>query len=191
MPSKPRPEPTPWRLGWLVRSTLVILVIAAILGGVIAAGHWAFEQIQGNPRYEIAVADIDCEPPAGMSKQAFLEEVVYESRLPKRLSLVDKELSKKLRDAFAKHAWVEKVEQVEIKPPMQIIVTLKYRTPVLAVKVGTELRVVDANGVLLPRKTATLGLPIFEGNAKAPMRDEAGTRWGDPNVEAAARKHQK
>jgi hypothetical protein len=189
MPAKSRPEPTLWRKGWLIKSTLLIVVIAAFLGGVIAAGHWGLEQIQGDPRYEFAFADIECEPPPGMTKQDFLDEVRYgPPSLPARLNLLDEELPKKLRDGFVKHAWVEKVERVEIKPSKQIVVTLTYRTPVLAVKVGSDLRVVDGNGVLLPRKTATLGLPIYDGIAKPPTRDEAGTRWGDANVEAAARK---
>jgi hypothetical protein len=191
MPAKSRPEPTPWRKRWLVKSTLLLVVIAAFLGGVIAAGRWSLEQIQGNRRYEVAFADIECEPPVGMTKQEFFDEVLYESRHLARMKLLDEELPKKLTDAFAKHAWVEKVERVEIKPPKQVVVTLTYRTPVLAVRVGKELRVIDGNGVLLPRKTATLGLPIYDGDAKAPVRDEPGTRWGDANVEAAARKQKR
>ena len=85
---------------------------------------------------------------------------------------------------------MEKVE-VEIKPPKQIIVKLTHRTPVLAVKVGTKVRAVDANGVLLPTNAPTLGLPVYEGDAAPPREDKAGTHWGDPNVEAAARMHKK
>jgi hypothetical protein len=169
----------------------VLVVVAALLGGVIVAGRWGLEQLHDSPRYNIAVADLECQPPVGMTRQEFLDEVRYESRLPSRLNVLDEELPQNLRDAFTRHPWVEKVESVEIKPAKQVIVTLTFRKPVLAVKLGTELRVVDGDGVLLPRKTATAGLPIYDGIAKAPLRDQAGTRWGDPNVEAAARKLRK
>jgi hypothetical protein len=43
--------------------------------------------------------------------------------------------------------------------------------------------------VLLPRNAPTEGLPIYDGIAKAPQGD--GKRWGDPKVEAAARKWKK
>ncbi len=69
---------------------------------------------------------------------------------------------------------------------MRLIVTLTHRTPTLAVKFGGELLAIDRAGVLLPKDAPTLGLPIFQGEAKAPKG--VGQRWGDPNVEAAARK---
>jgi hypothetical protein len=50
--------------------------------------------------------------------------------------------------------------------------------------------VLDGEGVLLYTNAPTLGLPIYEGAARAPQ-GKAGTRWGDPNVEAAARKLRK
>jgi cell division septal protein FtsQ len=110
--------------------------------------------------------------------------------LPKQLNIIDEDLPERLRAAFAKHPWVQRVE-VEIKPPKHIIVNLTHRQPVLAVKVGADLRAVDGDGVLLPRNASTLGLPVYDGDARPPRQDEAGTRWGDPNVEAAARKLKK
>jgi hypothetical protein len=187
MPAKPRPEKTSWHKGWLLKCTLLLILIAAFLGGVIGAGWWGLEQLRGSQRYDVAFANIECEPPVGMPRQDFLDEVRYGApSLPKQLSLLDEELTNKLRAGFAKHAWVEKVEGVEIKRPKQIIVKLTYRTPVLAVKVGSKMRAVDGNGVLLPKNAPTLGLPVYEGDAPPPAK-EAGTPWGDPNVEAAAR----
>ena len=65
--------------------------------------------------------------------------------------------------------------------------TLTHRTPVLAVKVDGGLRAVDGHGILLYTNAPTLGLPLFDGEAMPP-RGKAGMPWGDPNVEAAARK---
>ena len=188
MPAKPRPVKFSWQNSWLLKCALLLLLIAGFLGGLIWAGRWGYEQIQANPRYEVPFADIDCAPPAGMTRQDFLDEVRYDApEMPKQLNVLDKELPAKLRAGFAKHAWVETVEDVAIKAPRQIIVKLKHRTPVLAVKVGSTVRAVDGHGVLLPSNAPTLGLPVYERDAPPPQK-EAGTPWGDPQVEAAARK---
>jgi hypothetical protein len=188
MPPKPRPDKTPWYRSWLLKSTLLLVLVALFLGGVIWAGRWGSEQLRDNSRYLVNFTELECEPPHGMDKKKFLDEVRYYAspRLPEQLHLLDDDLKTKLRDGFAKHPWVEKVDSVEIIQPKQIVVKLTYRTPVLAVKVGTDLLAVDGAGVLLPKDAPTHGLPIFEGNAKAPKG--IGERWGDPNVEAAARK---
>jgi hypothetical protein len=83
------------------------------------------------------------------------------------------------------------VDSVEINPPKQIVVKLTYRTPVLAVRLGDRTRVVDGHGILLPSDAPTLDLPLYGGEAKPPREDKAGARWGDPNVEAAARRLRK
>lgn len=191
MPPKSRPEPTPGRKSWLLKCGLVLLLVAVFLGGVIWAGRWGLEQLQGDDRYAVRFADIECEPPASLSQRDFLDEVQFVGQLPSRLDLLDKELTNKLRDGFAKHAWVEKVDSVEMHPPKRIVVKLTYRQPVLVVKVGAKTRVVDGHGILLPKDAPTLDLPIYGGEAKPPREDKAGTRWGDPNVEAAAQRLRK
>jgi hypothetical protein len=184
--NKLRPEPTAWYKSWLLKSTVLLLLVALFLGGVIWAGRWGLEQLQGSNRYNVAFADIECEPPVGMDRQKFLDEVrYYEPRFPERLGLLDESLSPHLRQGFAKHPWVEKVDDVTIKPPKQIIVKLTPRAPVLAVHFAGEVLAVDRTGVLLPKNAPTLGLPMFDGDARAPKG--IGQRWGDPNVEAAAR----
>jgi hypothetical protein len=187
--NKPPPPSRPWHNSWLLRSALLLMLVVLFLGGVIWAGRWGKERLPD--RYDVPFSDIECEPPVGMPKQDFLDEVLFNTPRLKRLHLLDEELPKKLEEAFGRHAWVEKVEDVEIKAPKQIIVKLTYRTPVLAVKVGGKVRAVDVNGVLLPANAPTLGLQVYEGDAPPPRQDKAGTRWGDPNVEAAARKAKK
>ena len=134
-----------------------------------------------------AFADIECTTPVGMERQKFLEEVrYYAPRLPERIHLLDEHLAEQLREGFAKHPWVEKVERVEIVPPHRVLVQLVYRTPVLAVRPGAQVRAVDRRGILLPTGAITDGLPLFQGTAKPPA-GPAGTPWGDPAVEEAAR----
>lgn len=187
MPAKSQAKKRGWFRAWLVKSVLLLALVALFLGGVILAGHWGLERLRGRERYEIAFAQIECEPPNGMDRKRFLEEVrYYAPTLPARVSLLDDELRNRLTEGFAKHPWVEKVDDVAIKPPKEIIVKLTLRKPALAVPFGGELLAVDGAGVLLPKDAPTLGLPVYAGEPKAPR--EIGARWGDPNVEAAARK---
>lgn len=171
---------------WLVQCVALVLLVAAFLGGVIWLGRWGQGQIHDHERYLVPVAAIACEPPPGLDRAEFLDQVRYAARLPAQLNVLDEELPGQLRAAFARHPWVAKVDDVTLRPPKQIEVRLTYRAPVLAVPWDGELRAVDAAGVLLPKNAPTRGLPVYEGQPRPP-RGPAGSRWGDPNVEQQAR----
>ena len=128
MPPKSRPE-TSWRPSWLLKCTLLLAGVAVFLAGVIWAGRWGLEQLQGNDRYLIPFADIDCEPPVGMDRHKFLDEVRYYAspHLPERLNLLNANLALELRDGFARHPWVEKADVV-IQAPRHVMVKLTFRT---------------------------------------------------------------
>jgi hypothetical protein len=175
---------------WLVQAVTLVLVVAAFLAGLIALGKWGLEQIRAKDRYAVSFADIDCAPPPGLTRAEFLDEVQYESRLPDRLGLLDDDLTEKLMVAFARHPWVERVEDVALQPPRQVRVQLAFREPVLAVSTRDGTVAVDRHGVRLPKTAATLGLPVFEGEARPPQ-GPAGTRWGDARIEERARQIKK
>ena len=171
------------------RVILVLLLVAAPLLVVVAlvlAGKLSLEEIRGRERYQLPFADIECTPPPGQSRDGFLAEVRYLTELPDQLPLLEEGLAARLASAFALHPWVEKVERVEIVPPHRVLVQLVYRTPVLAVRQGEQVRAVDRRGILLPTTAITDGLPVFQGKAKPPA-GPTGTPWGDPAVEEAAR----
>jgi hypothetical protein len=172
---------------WIFKSLLVLLVLVMALAGVVTLGRGALDQLRPHPRYQVAFRDIECTPPPGMSRQDFLDEVQYLAQCPDRLALLDEELSQHLVLAFARHPWVENVEQVEVRPPRQVQVRLVHRTGVLAVQSADGIRVVDAGGIVLPRGAPHAGLPRLEALFSSP-RGPAGTRWGDPEIEAAARR---
>jgi len=171
---------------WIFKGAILLLVVATFLAGLIALGQWSLEQIRGHDRYLVCFNDIDCTPPAGLERSAFLDEVQYLANFPQSLSLLDEELPKRLADGFRRHPWVAKVIAVELDPPKLVHVELVYRRPVLAVKIRNTVRAVDDQGILLPSDASTEGLPIFEGQA-APPTGPAGSRWGDAAVEAKAR----
>jgi hypothetical protein len=170
----------------LLRLIVLISAVGLFLSGLVWLGQLALERVRGQDRYKVRLADVQCQPPAGMTRGDFLDEVRYVAGLPAELPLLDEELPRQLAEAFAQHPWVDKVEQVMVLPGNQVRVQLKYRTAVLAVPWDGDLRAVDARGVLLPATAATTGLPIFDGIA-LPPRGPAGTAWGDDAVLAAAK----
>ncbi len=192
--AKARPRPVsriPWwlrgRLGrFVVGSAVVVLAALGLLAGIIGLGRWSLAQVHDDPRYLVPVADIDCPAPEGMERPEFLGEVQYLARLPEKLNVLDEDLPRRLRQAFARHPWVEKVDAVTVTPPRHIGVKLTFRTPVLAVRWDDELRAVDGDGVLLPKRAPTRGLPVYDGTPRPP-RGPPGTHWGDSDLERAAR----
>jgi hypothetical protein len=173
----------------LLRLLLPPLLALLALLGIIVAGRSARDWLRQQDRYTFAIADIECAPPPGQDRAAFLGEVQYVASLPERLPLLDDDLSQRLKTAFARHPWVEKVRDVTITPPSRVRVQLVHRTPVLAVQVhgsAKDVRAVDRDGILLPTTAPLVGLFQLHGNIPAPA-GAAGTAWGQATVEAAAR----
>jgi hypothetical protein len=180
---------------WVAQALVPVLAAALLLAGVVALGQRARQHLAGQSRYTIAFADVECEPPAGLSRAAFLDEVQYLDELPDRLDLLDAGLAGRLARVFAGHPWVEEVQRVEVLPPRRVRVCLVYRTPVLAVplaEVGPPARdalpprrAVDRHGILLPVAAAHPALPVLAGEVPPPP-GRPGTPWGDTRVGAAA-----
>ena len=175
-----------WARGRIARATIALAAAGLFLLGLILIGRWAQDQLRNSGRYAFNLSEIDCEPPPGETRAEFLGEVQYLAGLPDRVNLLDNALRQRLRDAFARHPWVKQVESVEMAPS-RVEVRLQYRKPALAVLVAGKMRAVDGDGILLPVSASAAGLTVFEGTA-APPAGPAGTPWGDPTVEAAARK---
>jgi hypothetical protein len=192
--ARPRQEISwlPWwlrsRVGrWLLRSTLLLLLVAAIVGGVIWLGRFGLGQIHDQDRFKVPLTEVACDVPEGMERTEFLDQVQYSSPLATHFNVLDDDLSAQVRLAFARHPWVEKVDGVKLTPPRSIAVSLVFRVPVLAVRWDEELRAVDGSGVLLPKNAPTRGLPVYEGVPRPP-RPPPGTRWGDSDLENEARR---
>jgi hypothetical protein len=172
----------------LLQIVLTLAACGLALGGVIALGQHFRRQLRDEPRYQFPFGEIECPAPPGMDRTAFLSEVQYVSGLPEHVSLLDDSLDERLSAAFARHAWVEKVEQVNVGPGRHIRVQLRFRLPVLAVTFSEKAivtRALDVQGVLLPREADTKSLPVLMGIFPPPAAGP-GKAWGDPEVEAAA-----
>jgi hypothetical protein len=168
-------------------SQILVPVVGAglLLFGLIALGKAARDRLRQHENYTLRIADIDCPSPPGLSRPEFLAEVEYVGRLPAHLPALDDDAATRLAAAFARHPWVEKVEEVRVLPPSGVRVRLAFRTPALAVPQPAGPRVVDGHGILLPLGAPAEGLPVFPGSAPPPA-GVAGEPWGDPAVAAAA-----
>ncbi|HLW63974.1 MAG TPA: hypothetical protein VKS79_01565 [Gemmataceae bacterium] len=174
---------------WLVQIVLTLVVCALALGGVILLGQYLRRQLRDEPRYQFPVAEIECSSPPGLSRAEFLSEVQYLNGLPEQVSLLDDSLAERLTAAFVRHAWVERVQQVEIGPGRRIRVQLQFRLAALAITYSENVpvtRAVDKKGILLPCDADVKTLPVLMGIFPPPIHSP-GKPWGDPEVEAAAR----
>jgi hypothetical protein len=175
----------------LGKAALQIAAPALLALGVILGlgwlGQWARERLATRVEYQTAFADIDCPAPPDVTKADFLGEVQYLAGLPDRFSVLEPGLPNRLAAAFARHPWVESVERVEVVPPRQLCVRLRFRTPVLRVRPteGAPV-VVDAVGVWLPDRPKD-ALPEFTADGLPGPKGSRGAVYGQTDVEAAAR----
>jgi hypothetical protein len=172
-------------LSWMTPALLPMLLLALVLFGLVRVGQAARADLCTRERYRVSFPTVECLPPSGLDRDEFLSEVQYLTGWPDRVCLLDDDLSSRLAGAFARHPWVEQVESVTLGPDRSVRVRLRFRTPILAVRYGGQLRAVDAQGILLPITASTRGLPRYEGVAATP-KGPAGTPWGDPGITAAA-----
>ena len=184
---------------WLpaVLSPVLIPVLGTglLLFGVIVLGKKAADHLRHNDCCTIAFADIECLPaprgpgfefsPWQQDPVKFLAEVQYHGQMHNEFQLPDEDLKQQLEVAFARHSWVEKVDQIEIES-RHVRVRLVYRVPVLIVKTPDRTRLVDSGGILLD-SSATIGkrLPFLSGRI-GPPRDSPGNAWSDRSVVDAA-----
>jgi hypothetical protein len=200
---------------WIVQGLTPLLCGLAVVLGAIAAGRAARASLHDRAAYRVSFADIDCQPPDGISLDAFLNEVRSLARQPADLHLLDKDLTARLHRAFLAHPWVESVRRVAIDSSdsarrhakMSVRIEMEYRRAVLAVPLPAEdpsgkpphptlphfgggkgggWRLVDRSGILLPATVVPAHLPILKGDIAAPT-GPSGSRWGDARIAAAAK----
>ncbi|HEV3205071.1 MAG TPA: hypothetical protein VGY77_11835 [Gemmataceae bacterium] len=172
---------------WMVQIGVVGLGAGLLLIGIFLVNQATREDLSRHNRYLVDFTAIQCEAPPALARAEFLSEVQYLGGMPSKLPVLDQEIGERLAGAFARHPWVEKVEEIQITPSQTIKIRLTYRTPVLGVLHEGQLRAVDRYGVLLPPTSPTEGLPLYSGKVKPP-RGPAGTPWGDVALEKAAAK---
>lgn len=115
--------------GTTLRVLATVMLAAAVLAGIFAAGRWLKDDVRGDDRYHFQVQNIECDPPAGLSREQFLSEVHYYGQLPERMNVLDADLSPRLREAFGKHPSVSAVKQIHITAPNRVRIELAFHAP--------------------------------------------------------------
>lgn len=189
---------------WIVQVVAPLLCGLAVLLSVIIAGRSARASLHERAMYSLAFTDIDCQPPEGRSRVAFLQEVRSLTTQPQTLHLLDGDLGARLHRAFLAHPYVESVCRVVIEPgdshaiskKKKVRIEMEYRRPVLAVPLlvaderGTQKRerawrIVDRRGIWLSLTDSLPHVPVLLTDV-APPAGQLGSHWGDARVTAAA-----
>lgn len=168
------------------RSVAAIAITLALAGGIILVldylGLEALRRIGPNERFRVAFIDVHCDAPPGLDRHTFLTEVRYVSQFPESFNAVDEPDRERLAKAFAAHPWVEGVEGIAVEAGNVVTVKLKYRVPMMAVRVNAgAVRLVDSHGVLLPESELPRGVAELMNIVPAPIT-EAGKVWADATV---------
>jgi len=166
--------------------------LALISGGILLAPRLvkSLPDISSRPEYQLRTADIRINDAPQWIPKDLVSQVITQSRLGTRRSVLEEGLTKEIAAAFEKHPWVEKVVKVSKAVPARIDVELVYRRPVAMVEIPTGLLPIDGSGVLLPPTEFTSEdarrYPLITQPKMSPQ-GAVGTSWGDPQVVAAAK----
>ncbi|MCE9532159.1 MAG: hypothetical protein K8T89_13705 [Planctomycetes bacterium] len=115
-----------WVRTLLPRILLTAAIASLVVAGVLAVGSWLRDG-PARERSKFSISEVECDPPAGQTREAFLGQVHYYGQLPEKLSTLDADMPDRLRTAFGRHPKVERVGNVAINPPNRVRVEIYYR----------------------------------------------------------------
>ncbi len=189
-----RATPRPGTLRWLVGPGRAWLAAALVLAAFFAAWYAVWRRVRpdvlASAPYQITVESFELTPRTDWVPANLGEQVFRSLTLEGPLSIFDEKLVERVKNAFALHPWVARVERVEKRHPARIRVELVYRHPVCAVETAGRLIVVDGEAVVLPDDDFTplekqTRFPRLTGIDSGPL-GPVGTRWGNPRVTGGA-----
>lgn len=171
---------------------VVALVVVSLLG-------WAMQNLWQRiaprviyrDRYLLSEERITISPQPEYIRADIAKNVIRNSGLDQRLSVLDDEFMRVVEDAFALNPWVESVHRITKCYPPGVHVELTYRRPVAVVEMatddGSELIPIDKYGVHLPAEEfpeiRKRYLPRIGGIVERPP---VGQPWSDPRIYGAA-----
>ena len=182
----PPPPANSWRAARpVVRVLLTLVGVVGVVMAIAWLGEAAFRQIGPRDRYRVRMADIDCDSPPNTLRETFLTEVRYLGNLPEWFNTHDPLDHQRITEAFGHHPWVESVGEWRLEPGNKVHIDLTFRTPILAVhQTDGTLRLVDANGILVPATQAPEHLPVLVNAVPEPTTG-AGEEWNDDIIRRA------
>ncbi len=160
-----------------------------LLGGTYFGWQRWGDRIADQPQYAVLPENIEITPLPPWIRSDVKLEALRDGGLSD-LSLLDRELTIEIAQAFSMHNWVQNVLRVSKHHPAHVDVQLEYRRPVAMVEVENGLLPIDAHGTLLPpgdfsAEQARDYLRISVAGA-APA-GSIGTAWGAPRIHDASR----
>jgi hypothetical protein len=167
---------------------LIVLAVVLICGwGVKAVWRQAAPLVASRGRYILPAARITTSQAPEWLVADVRGQVVENSRLDGRLSILDPDFVESIRHAFSLHPWVQSVDRLEKRYPPAVHVELTFRQPVAAVETARgELLPVDSAANHLPADDVPLirrkYLPRITGIVGQPP---VGQGWEDPRVAGA------
>ena len=170
---------------------LVVLGVAGLLAwGAQAAWKSAAPLVAARERYLIPADRIVLtEPPAWIVADV-RNQVIHTAGLDRRLSILDPAFPETVKNAFALHPWIAKVDRIEKLVPAGVQVDVTFRKPVAVIEAPSGdtalLLPVDGWGIHLPADDVPpirrQYLPRITGIFDQPP---VGQRWEDPRVAGA------
>lgn len=171
---------------------LVALFVVGLLGwGMHSLWRQVAPEVVGRDRYLLQPERITITPLPEWVTADVRSEVVRDTGLGGRLSLLDDAFPQVIEDAFKLHPWVENVERITKNFPQGVQVELTYRRPVAVVELagpdGVQFVPIDKRGVHLPTddvpELRKRYLPRVGGIVGRPP---VGQVWPDTRVIGAA-----
>jgi len=176
------------RLLWSRGRAVVALFVVALLGwGMHSVWQHVAPSIIHRGRYLLTVEGIAVSTLPSWITADVRMEVVRNSGLDRRLSVLDEAFVSVVEDAFSLHPWVESVDKITKSYPPAVFVDLTFRRPVAVVELAGPERVqlipVDKLGIQLPAGDVPdiyrRYLPRIGGIVGRPP---VGQQWADPRV---------
>ena len=153
--------------------------------GVVALKSLLRAYFRDNRRCTIAFSDIDCEPPGKMSREEFLGEVQYLANWPDEINLLDDGVRPAcIYRSPCIRGWNRSSGADHAAASGPGVVALSHAGAGRGATGPEEDRVVDRDGVLLPRRRPIAQLPTLTGKLPPPTGHPANR--GAMPVSAAA-----
>ena len=140
--------------------------------------------------YQFEMEQIEVNQPQGWVPTHLVDDILVQSELPQKVSLLKPGLCRDVALAFSDNPWVRSVQSVRLTSKLALRAHLEYRQPVALVETTNGWLPVDIEGVLLPAADFTIDdvdrLPHIT-NVQSTPAGNVGEPWGGLLVAPAAR----
>lgn len=191
--TKPLPPPPRSLFRFRPKGWLCILFLIALGAGAHFLWQHRSSRIARESHYLLTAENVRITPPPPWIRTDVKAQALRDSGLVGTLSVLDdwEQQSRRIREAFEFHPWVESVQRISRRLPSSLDVELVYRKPVAAVESsdagGVMFLPINKHAVRLPEGDLSEAdrrrLPRISGIVGRPL---VGDHWDDPRVVGGA-----